>query len=156
MRDSQREKVYQAEYRLRDLFDTAERIGNPVVELDGIRLTLPPEARFATVEDVQTYCSRVTDLIGAYPVHVRRRAGATKAHYEAGGIIAVPDDLLGWAKREIVVLHELSHHLATGDRHGPGFVGTFTDLLSTVMGPEVGLAYRLLCSHSGAKEGVRA
>lgn len=154
MRDSQRERVYQAEFALRQLYESAERIGSPVVELDGIRLTLPPEARFAGVADVQAYCDRVTARMGAAPVVVRQRRGTHKAHYECG-VIAIPDDLCGWAKREIVVLHELAHHLARGERHGPGFVAVFADLLATVMGPEVGLAYRILCSHTGAKEGVR-
>ncbi|HEX2616636.1 MAG TPA: TIGR04338 family metallohydrolase [Flavobacteriales bacterium] len=155
MRDTQRERVYQAEFRLRDLFATAERIGNPTVELDGIRLTLPPEARFASVESMQSYCDRVTTMVAASPVRVRERKGDAHAHY-AGGEIAVPTFGTRWAMREVVVLHELAHHLAIGERHGPGFVATFNDLLARVMGPEVGLAYRILCTHEGVKEGTSA
>ena len=154
MRDSQREKVYQAEFALRDLYDTAVRIDSPTVVLDGIPLTLPPEAKFAGIADIQAYCNRVTTRQCVLPVDVRARKGVTKAHYQDGEI-AIPDQRVGWAMREIVVLHELAHYIAGPDvRHGPRFVSTFIDLLSTIMGPEVGLAYRLLCNHSGARETV--
>lgn len=152
MRDSQRERVYQAEFRLRSIYDNIEQIGNPTVELDGIRLTMPPEAKFASIESVQSYCDRVLDLINcAQPISVRERRGTAKAHYEwsfnGGGVIAVPMVGSRWALREIVVLHELSHHLAPGAKHGPGFVTVMNDLLGRVMGPEVSLAYKILCTH---------
>ena len=55
--------------------------------------------------------------------------------------------------RELVVLHELAHHLAagTGPAHGPQFVATFCDLAAAVMGPEVGHVLRVVYT----KEGVR-
>ena len=156
MRDSQRQRVYEAEFRLRDLYDTAEQIGNREVELDGIRLTLPPEAKFGCIESMQRYVDRVMP-----GVHVRARRGDTVAHAEPWhNVIAIPADRNRWACREIVVLHELAHIQQRSDHahgtaaHGPEFVSTFTDLLSTTMGPEVGLAYRVLCSHAGAKETV--
>lgn len=151
MRDTGRERVYQAEFMLRGIYETIGATGNPVVELDGISLTMPPEARFASVESVQAYCDRVLALIGHdQPVIVRERQGTAKAHYEwtgRGGVIAVPVVGSRWALREIVVLHELSHHLAPGAKHGPGFVTVMKDLLGRVMGPEVGLAYQILCTH---------
>jgi putative metallohydrolase (TIGR04338 family) len=52
-RDTGRERVYQAEFMLRGIYETISATGNPVVELDGINLTMPPEARFASVESVQ-------------------------------------------------------------------------------------------------------
>jgi putative metallohydrolase (TIGR04338 family) len=148
MRDSQREKVYQAEYRLREFYDTAERIGNPMVVLDGIPLTLPPEAKFASIESIQRYVDLV---VGRDKIAVRARKGVAKAHMEAGGVMAIPDQRLGWAMREIVVLHEIAHHLAPGERHGPGFTAKYGQLLAETMGPETGLMYRILCSHAGAK-----
>lgn len=152
MRDTGRERVYQAEFMLRGIYETIGATGNPVVELDGITLTMPPEARFASVESVQAYCDRVLALIGHdQPVAVRERQGTAKAHYEwnfaTGGCIAVPVVGSRWALREIVVLHELSHHLAPGAKHGPGFVTVMKDLLGAVMGPEVALAYQILCTH---------
>lgn len=156
MRDSQRERVYQAEFRLRGLYDTAELIGSRVVELDGVTLTLPPEAKFASIDSLQRYVDAVTGMVGE--VRVRDRRTAHHAHYEAHSrTIAIPDRRVGWAMREIVVLHELAHHYTRTEHegvaaHGPEFVNTFADLLGRVMGPETALAYRLLCSHSGAKE----
>jgi putative metallohydrolase (TIGR04338 family) len=153
VRDSQKSKVYAAEFRLRDLFDTAELIGNREVELDGIRLVLPPEAKYASVESVQWYCDTVLGLVGCTrPVRVRERRGTAHAHYQAGEI-AVPVHGDRWALREIVVLHELAHHLSTGEAHGPVFVATLAGLLGRVMAPEVELAYRVLCGHAGVKEG---
>ena len=156
MRDSQREKVYQAEFRLRELYDNAEQIGHRMVELDGIPLTLPPEGKFGCVESMQRYVDRVMP-----GVCVRARRGDRFAHAEPWArVIAIPADRDRWACREIVVLHELAHIATRSDHahgtaaHGPEFVSTFTDLLSTIMGPEVGLAYRLLCNHSGARETV--
>lgn len=156
MRDSQRETVYQAEYRLRDLYDTAEMLGHRVVTIDGITLTLPPEARFGCIPSMQRYVDRV---VGQGQIAVRERRGVAKAHYEPWArTIAIPNGRNRWACREIVVLHELAHHRTRSDHtggvaaHGREFVGEFTQLLSDTMGPEVGLAYRVLCSHSGVKE----
>jgi putative metallohydrolase (TIGR04338 family) len=77
------------------------------------------------------------------PVHVRRRSGQKFAHYEhMTRTFAIPDhqNSSGWAMREIVILHELSHHLATrGESHGSAFTSTFLHLVREVMGPEVGL-----------------
>ena len=157
-RDSQRERVYQSEFRLRSLYDNAVALGNPVVELDGISLTLPPEGKFGCVESVQRYVDRV---VGAGVVGVRARRSTRQAHYEPfTRTIAVPDGRDRWAMREIVVLHELAHHLTRSEHcgvaaHGPQFVSVFGDLMGRVMGAEVQLAYRLLCSHEGAKERVR-
>lgn len=156
-RDSQRERVYQAEYRLRSLFSTAEQIRNPVVELDGITLTLPPEGKFADLESIQVYVDKVIGTSGV--VTVRERRSASYAHYQHyNRTIAVRD--ARWAMREIVLLHELAHHFTgvehsgSAASHGPQFVAVFTDLLGRVMGPEAGLAYRVLCKHEGVKEGV--
>ena len=54
--------------------------------------------------------------------------------------------------RELVVLHEIAHHLSpTEPAHGPDFVATFCELAGAVMGPEVGHVLRVVY----AKEGVR-
>ena len=66
--------------------------------------------------------------------------------------IAVPDRQTTWALRELVVLHEIAHHVAQSDPpHGPEFVATFCELASAVMGAEVGYVLRVVY----AKEGVR-
>lgn len=52
-----------------------------------------------------------------------------------------------------VLLHELAHHLCTGNvpAHGAEFTATFCELAAAVMGPEAGHVLRVVY----AKEGVR-
>jgi putative metallohydrolase (TIGR04338 family) len=161
-RDSQRSKVYAAEEFVRTLFDRARERGNGTVEFFGANLTLPQEARFASVQSVARY---VDDVLGlpavcqrwpsAEPLTARSRRGTTAAHYEFDGdvaTIAVPDQHTSWALRELVVLHEIAHHLCRADPpHGPEFTAAFCDLADAVMGPEVGHVLRVVY----AKEGVR-
>jgi len=155
-RDTQRAKVYAAEEFVRTLFDRAAERGNRVVEFFGTQLTLPPEGRFATVAAVQRYVDEVLAHVGAdRPLTVRARRGVTAAHYERfddGATIAVPDRRSTWALRELVVLHEIAHHLCDAEPpHGPEFVATFCELAEAVMGPEIAHVLRVVY----AKEGVR-
>jgi putative metallohydrolase (TIGR04338 family) len=162
-RDSQRWKVYAAEEFVRTLFDRAAEHGSGSLEFFGAQLTLPPEARFASVAAVQRY---VDDVLASAavrqrwpaisPLSVRARRAATAAHYEnhdGSGIIAVPDRRSAdWAMRELVVLHEIAHHLCDAQPpHGPQFVTTFCALAEVVMGAELGYVLRVVF----AKEGVR-
>ena len=91
----------------------------------------------------------------AAPLTVRSRRGVTAAHYERDderAAIAVPERRTNWALRELVVLHEIAHHLCDADPpHGPEFVATFCELAEAVMGPEVAHVLRVVYS----KEGVR-
>ena len=197
-RDVQRAKVYAAEGFVRTMFDRAAERGDPVVEFFGTQLTLPPEARFGSVQSVQAYVDDVLALPAVRerwptsgPLRVRARRGATAAHYERSGgqersdrgirhggqersdqgkrhggqersdrgnrtrdvaTIAVPEDRSAWALRELVVLHEIAHHLCDADpAHGPEFVATFCQLTAAVMGAEVAFVLRMVY----AKEGVR-
>ncbi|HYO05340.1 MAG TPA: TIGR04338 family metallohydrolase [Mycobacterium sp.] len=161
-RDAQRSKVYAAEQFVRTLFDRATERGSQSVDFFGAQLTLPPEARFASVDSVQRYVNDVTGLPSvqmrwptAEPLAVRGRRGVTAAHYEYDGsvaTIAVPDRHTTWALRELVVLHEIAHHLSRAEPpHGPEFVAAFCELAEAVMGPEVGHVLRVVY----AKEGVR-
>lgn len=162
-RDSQRAKVYAAEEFVRLMFDRAAERGSPSVEFFGTQLTLPPEGRFASVASAQRYVDEVLDLPavheqwpGVSAPRVRARRAATAAHYEnrgGAGVIAVPDRVgAGWALRELVILHEVAHHLCQEPPpHGPAFVTTMCTLTELVMGPEVGHVLRVVY----AKEGVR-
>lgn len=163
-RDSQRSRVYAAEAFVRRLFDRAAEHNSRAVDFFGEPITLPPEARFGSLESLQRYVDEVLDLPGVLerwshpgPIAVRARRGAFAAHYENAdgrGAIAVPDHRgTGWALRELVVLHEIAHHLddSGGPAHGPEFVATFCALASAVMGPEAGHVLRVVY----AKEGVR-
>ena len=163
-RDSQRSKVYAAEQFVRTLFDRAAQHSSRAIDFFGAQLTLPPEARFGSVESVQRYVDDVLTLPAVTArwalsgsLLVRPRRAPTAAHYEnhdGTGVIAVPDRTTAdWAMRELVVLHEVAHHLCEGDgpAHGPRFVATMCELTTLVMGPEVGLVLRVVY----AKEGVR-
>jgi putative metallohydrolase (TIGR04338 family) len=145
------------------LFDRAAERGSPAVEFFGTQLTLPPEGRFGSVASVQRYVDEVLALPSVRkrwpdmsPLNVRPRRAATAAHYEnhdGAGVIAVPDrDTADWALRELVVLHEVAHHLCQAEPpHGPEFVATICELTELVMGPELGHVLRVVY----AKEGVR-
>ncbi|OMC33968.1 hypothetical protein A5740_09945 [Mycobacterium sp. GA-1841] len=152
-RDTQRAKVYAAEQFVRTMFDRAAQHSSRAIDFFGMSLTLPPEAKFGSVESVQRYVDDVVAQVGARPLAVRRRRGATAAHYELiedKAVIAVPEHDT-WALRELVILHEVAHHLSPGGpAHGPDFVATYCELCETVMGPEVGLVLRMVY----AKEGV--
>lgn len=161
-RDAQRAKVYAAEEFVRTVFDRAAARGNRVVEFFGTEVTLPPEARFGSVETVARYVDDVLALPAvreAWPtaqaVTVRPRRGVSAAHYECsadGAAIAVPERGTTWALRELVVLHELTHHLVRTDPpHGPEFVAGFCELAAIVMGAELGYVLRAVY----AREGVR-
>lgn len=152
-RDFQKQKVYDAENLLGTLFDHTLEHDNPMIELFGMQMTLPPEGRFASLDSIDAYLKRVCAQIGAIPPTVRERKGQHIAHY-CNGEIAIPMQRAGkWALRELVILHELAHHLARGDQHGPRFVGKFIELLTAILGPEAGLAMRLICADTGVKEG---
>lgn len=162
-RDKQRSKVYAAEDFVRTLFDRAAQHGSLAVEFFGTQLTLPPEGRFGSVAAVQRYVDDVLALPAVRrrwptipPLKVRARRAASAAHYEnrdGPGVIAVPDrDTADWAMRELVVLHEVAHHLCQAQPpHGPEFVDTMCALAELVMGPELGHVLRVVY----AKEGVR-
>lgn len=159
-RDAQRAKVYAAEAFVRAMFDRAAQRGNHSMDFFDTRLTLPPEGRFASLDSVRTYVDDVLALPSvrerwpaAGAVWIRARRGLTAAHYEADtATMAVPEQHTTWALRELVVLHELAHHLCTeGAPHGPEFVTTFCELTGAVMGPEVQHVLRVVY----AKEGVQ-
>ncbi len=162
-RDSQRAKVYAAEGFVRMLFDRAAEHGSPAVEFFGTQLTLPPEARFGSVASVQRYVDEVLALPAVRrqwpdvsPLRVRSRRSAIAAHYESrdgAGVIAVPDrDTADWALRELVVLHEVAHHLCRAQPpHGPEFVATSCALAELVMGPEAGHVLRVVYATQGAR-----
>lgn len=163
-RDTQRSRVYSAEQFVRTIFDRAAQHNSRTVDFFGEAITLPPEARFASVESVQRYVDEVLAMPavaavrpGVEPLRVRARRAATAAHYERAGdapVIAVPDRFgAQWALRELVVLHEVAHHLCDPDTaaHGPDFTATFCRLATAVMGPEAGHVLRVVY----AKEGVR-
>lgn len=141
----QSKQVYSAEHAITAVLDRVAAIVDPVtITVAGSSLVIPFERKFGRIEDIQCYVDRVCDKIGCSPPRVRARASIKKAHYQLGEI-AIPTNETqaagksGWAMREIVVLHELAHHLTPGQNHGPHFVGAFLDLIKQFMGQETWL-----------------
>jgi len=164
LRDFQRAKVYDAEHLVHRIFDRSAEY--PVIEVAGSHLTLPVERRFGTIDAVQRYVEGVLALgwirstwdRAALPVHVRERAGAAQAHYQrVGSVMAVPGYRAGsgWALRELVILHELSHHLAPDIEvaHGGVFVDRMITLIDGVIGPETALLLRVTMADVGVDVG---
>ena len=161
-RDGQRSAVYAAEQVVHGLLDRAATA--PTLDIAGSRITLPPERRFADLRSVQDYVELVLDLDrvrrrwpGAGPVLVRERAGDRQAHYEREtATIAVPGVVRGsrWALRELVLLHELAHHVTwtTGlAPHGPHFVGGYLELVDVAIGPEASFVLRVTMAEAGVR-----
>ena len=137
-------------------------VEHPVVEVAGSRIALPAERRFGDLAAVQRYADAVLALdwvrerwpAAHRAVRVRERRGPSRAHYErTGAVIALPVAGRGtrWALREVVVVHELSHHLGPGDDplHGPSFAGRMLELLDGLVGPEAALLLRVCFGDQG-------
>ena len=165
-RDRQRAKVYDAEHLVRRLFENADESGSRAIEIVGSTMTLPIERKFASVESVQSdvaaglglnwVCERWPRATA--PMLVRERAGSTAAHYEvASATLAIPlhRGARGWALRELVVLHEIAHHLGepAEEPHGGAFAARFIELVTEIIGPEAGLVLRVTLTDCGAQIG---
>lgn len=132
------------------------------IDFFGSRLTPPTEKRFTSLEQVRRYSGtvlndhRVTSAWGFVPgLQVRARNGETMAHYEyETATIAMP---VGseWAMRELVVLHEIAHHIVVAGidadlaPHGNEFASTYVTLVSWFIGPEAGLLLTAAFDASG-------
>lgn len=156
IRDAQKSKVYEAEVQFRRLLDDAAKNDVSSIQLHGSTVVLPVERKFGDTAGVQRYVDAVlglTQVQRAYgratrPVTVRERKGTAFAHYEYN-VIAVPPhqgSKSSWAMREVVVLHELAHHLdgSYSGAHGSGFVAAFLFLIQEVMGFEASFILRSL------------
>ena len=168
-RDTQRTAVYDAEALVRNMFDRADERGLQVVDVLGSQVTLPVERRFASIDSVQDYVDRVLALNwvqstwtrAATPIHVRARSGNKAAHYESDcATIAVPEHRNGnaWAFRELVVLHEIAHHLDPSDPeyptvapHGPEYVDRYLTLVGEIIGPEAAFVLRTMLLAGGVR-----
>lgn len=159
VRDSGRSRLYDAERLVHRMF---ERAGSArTVQIAETELTLPTEVLFSSVDSVRDYVGRVLAMESVrqrfpradLPVSVRARRGHRAAEYRRySGEIAIPESRDGrWALRELVILHEVAHHLddGTGAAHGRGFALTLTELVGAVLGPEAGFVYRVVLADSG-------
>ena len=154
--------MYSAEQQVGRLLDRAAT-GAATVDFFGSTLTLPVERRFADLASVQRWVDAVLALDEVrtrWPqvpaCGVRDRRGASRAHYEPPATIAVPP-AGRWAMRELVLCHELAHHLTVhtpGGAADPGHGGVFVDayllLTGIVIGAEVSLLLRAGLHQAGA------
>ncbi|GGF91665.1 hypothetical protein GCM10007304_02000 [Rhodococcoides trifolii] len=160
--------MYEAEHLVRVMFDRADERGLRTVDMLGSSVTLPIERRFASLESVQSYVDAVLALDwvrGTWPcarrsVRVRERSGAGEAHYERDTqTIAVPlhRGNKAWALRELVVLHELAHHLEPEESdvpaHGGQFVDRFVTLVGGIVGDEAAFVLRAAMLDAGVAIG---
>lgn len=170
-RDAQRSRVYDAEQQVRTMFDRADQRGLRTIEIHGSTVTLPVERRFASLDSVQAYVDAVCALSwvrrewprASIPVRVRARSGTGAAHYEAdSATIAVPLHVRGraWALREMVLLHEIAHHLEPGDpddrrepAHGGAFVERYLTLVAEIIGAEAAFVLRTTMYACGVQIG---
>ncbi|MCU1692741.1 MAG: hypothetical protein JWM64_1832 [Frankiales bacterium] len=164
--DAQRSRVYAAEDAWAARLDAARR-GAALASVGGSSLLLPAERRFGTLDAAADYAARVLALpevveaLGAVaPPRLRTRRGATSAHWEPPGTIALPVPVHGepWALRESVLLHELAHHAGalTGraSGHRPPFPALLLLLVGAALGPEAALALRVDYGRHDVEEGT--
>lgn len=161
VRDAQKQKVYDAEKDVRDLLAQASS-GHRRFELHGSVYTIDTDIKFGALEHVQRY----VDVLlakpwvqarwpqrSSRPIKVRHRKGNKFAHYEHPGVIALHEAPTGksWSMRELVVLHEVAHHMEFGEPHGPAFVAAFCELVTNEISPEVGHYLKVRMLECGAK-----
>lgn len=165
-RDADRSRCYDAEQLVRRILDRSAEF--PIVQLAGSQVAVPVERRFGRVADVQRYADAVLALPAvrrgwpgraSQPVLVRERAGAASAHYERdGAVVAIPVHADGptgtaWAMRELVILHELAHHLDPDERvlHDAAFRARLIELAEVVIAQEAGLLLRVSYAEVGLR-----
>lgn len=155
-RDTGRGRVYEAEIQFRLLLDQGVIADIKTVRIAGSTIVLPIERKFGDLEGVQRYVDLVLGLHSVratypeeahQPITVRERQGDAQAHYQLGTISVPPHkgSRHSWAMREIVILHEIAHHLSPGGAdHGPGFIEALTFLITEIMGLEAGFILQSL------------
>lgn len=151
MNDLDKSATYKAENEVCRWLDTITPEQRTVNCLGG---TFQPEieVKFSNPGDVQPYVDKVLTHLRRnghtyggredIPVTVRARKGAKEAHYRRdGALMYIPGREVGgsWALREMVVLHELAHHLdnSHGPAYGPAFRATFVRLLENIGSPVI-------------------
>jgi putative metallohydrolase (TIGR04338 family) len=150
--DADRAAVYSVE----DAWSHAlERGGR--VDFHGSTIELPAQRVLGSLGAMQaladTWMSSAPirrDYPGAGAVVVRARRGQSRAHYESGGVIAIPLDQ-PWACREAVLVHEVAHHCSRDQcltAHDGHFRLAMVRLAEVAFGPEAALLLR--ASYDGA------
>lgn len=157
-RDVDRVKVYRAEQQVAGALTTSS--GN--FDFFGSKLFVQPETTFNELAEIQTYVDQV--LVNftkrtnnqVVSVNVRERKGNSEAHYEFDTkTIAIPTHT-NWAMRELVILHEVAHHItwsldAQVAAHGKEFLQTYLELVESELGAEASLLLRAAFDAQGLR-----
>ena len=136
----------------------------PVVDVAGSRITLPVERQFASIDSVQRYVDRCWPCLGGLDMGPGGGAGGRersgRARRTTNGSVRswrCPSHRAGpaWALRELVILHELAHHLAPDieSAHGGPFVDRMLTLVDGIVGPEAALLLRVTMLDVGVRIG---
>ena len=147
-RDAERSAVYAVEDQWGQVLDRGGEL-----DFFGSRIHVPRQQVFPDLAGIQTYVDEllaqlsvgVASMDAIEPVQVRHRRGVTRAHYERQPTptIAIPIGV-HWAGREVVILHELAHHLRAGGAcgvmlHDAQFRGWLIALAELALGAEAAL-----------------
>lgn len=163
MRDTNKSHAYNAEQLWRKLVDRATEENVSTLEIAGSTIPVPIERKFGDLEAVQRYVDLVLERVAkeygvGNKVTVRARKGDKYAHYSLGEI-AIPLHESwdrSWAMREIVVLHEIAHHLTPHHNHDTTFMAAMCDIVTRFIGQEAGFMLRVLAHQSGAMDKSQA
>ncbi len=162
-RDTQRSRVYAAEEFVRTLFDRAAQHSSRAIDFFGAQITLPPEARFASVDSVQRYVDSVLALPavaaqwpytdnGGGAGTAGRHGRALRAHRRRRGDRgAGPRNAGPYANWWCCMRWLTICAVVEGRPHGPDFVATFCALAEAVMGAEAAHVLRVVYVKEGAK-----
>lgn len=140
------ERAYAAEFVLRDQLTLTSAV------VHGTTLTIPVERKFGRIEDIQRYVDMVLALnwvrdtypSARLPLKVVRHRVINRANCGHGELrVNDSDEGRAWSFREVVILHEVAHHLTPcGTEHGVEWRACFLDLLDGIVGPEAAFLLR--------------
>lgn len=167
MPDPQKAALYEAEFNLRRVLDSTDP--HSAIEIAGSTIYVPIERHFTTLDDVRYYLTQVVTKLRLDNVSfpswvsvpdVRERKGRDRSeaqYFRNEQTIELPlieRARLDWSMRELVILHEMAHHLCRDfplAGHGPIFASAFLELVEHVMGHEAGFLLRVLMHQSGVQ-----
>ena len=121
--DRPRHRVYKAD-ELTRAWASSQKIGTP----NSTARVLEREWTPGDTDAVQRYVDRITDAEGATRLTVVTTKSTRYSTYYSGRRQIA---LARWGFRELVVLHEIAHHLTPGwQAHGPEFCAAYIDLVN--------------------------
>lgn len=156
--ENQDSLVYSTEDQLYRMLDRSFEY--PTAEIFGSTVAVPQtEKKFGDLESVKRYIAWIyqtdwmkTNFPDSKPPKVELYRGHAKAEYVSWTqTIRMPAEKREgrWSMREMVVLHELAHHLADGRGHGSAFTQAEVELVTEYVGIEAGFLLRSMYLMAG-------